>query len=53
MVVDTVKDLISELLETSCYVDDTVQVENVVGTPYQIAKVINKDGIVVLVLDDE
>jgi len=53
VVVGSVKDLISELLETSCYVDDTVQVENVVGTPYQIAKVINKDGIVVLVLDDE
>lgn len=53
MIVNNVKDLINELLETSCYVDDTVQVENVVGTPYQIAKVINKDGIVVLVLDDE
>ena len=53
MVVDTVKDLINELLETSCYVDDTVQVENVVWTPYQIAKVVNKDGIVTLVLDDE
>lgn len=53
MMVGNVKDLISELLETSYYVDDTVQVENAVGTPYQIAKVINKDGIVVLVLDNE
>ena len=47
------QELIGELLETSCYVDDTIQVENAVGTPYQIAKVINKDGIVTLVLDDE
>lgn len=53
MMIYNVKDLIGELLETSCYVDDTVQVENVVGTPYQIVKVINKDGIVTLVLDDE
>lgn len=53
MMIYNVKDLISELLETSCYVDDTIQVENAVGTPYQIAKVINKDGIVILVLDDE
>jgi hypothetical protein len=53
MVVGSVKDLINELLETSCYVDDTVEVVNAVGTPYQIAKVVNKDGIVTLVLDDE
>lgn len=53
MVVCSVKDLINELLETSCYVDDTVEVVNAVGTPYQIAKVVNKDGIVTLVLDDE
>lgn len=53
MVVGSVKDLINELLETSCYVDDTVEVVNAVGTPYQIAKVVNKGGIVTLVLDDE
>lgn len=53
MVVCSVKDLINELLETSCYVDDTVEVVNAVGTSYQIAKVVNKDGIVTLVLDDE
>lgn len=53
MMIYNVKDLIGELLETSCYIDDTVQVENAVGTPYQIAKVINKDGMVVLVLDNE
>lgn len=28
MVVCSVKDLINELLETSCYVDDTVEVVN-------------------------
>lgn len=53
MVVGSVKDLVNELLETSCYVDDIIEVVNAVGTPYQIAKVINKDGIVTLVLDDE
>ena len=53
MVVGSVKDLINELLETSRYVDDTVEVVNAVGTPYQITKVVNKDGIVTLVLDDE
>lgn len=54
MVVGSVKDLINELLETSCYVDDTVEViVNAVGTPYQITKVVNTDGIVTLVLDDE
>ena len=53
MVIGSVKDLINELLDTACYVDDTVEVVNAVGTLYQIAKVVNKDGIVTLVLDDE
>lgn len=53
MVVCSVKDLINELLEISCYVDDTVEVVNAVSSTYQIAKVVNKDGIVTLVLDDE